>query len=340
MQDSYGRETDDLRISLTQRCNLACVFCHMEGQPPSNLELTPEEIERCVAASVSVGIRRVKLTGGEPTLRPDIVGIVRRIAPYVEEVSMTTNGLMLERLAGQLKQAGLRRVNVSLPSAIPKTYHRLTGAPTLDRALRGLRAARDAGLSPLKINVVVLAGITENAEEMGAIHEVAQEVGAAIQFIEFEPVKGRVDLEIYEALHAELAGIDSEAARGALSKGINHLHNRPQYLVKDGGGPMLVEIVRPVNNPDFCSACHRIRLTSFGALKGCLMTNRHLVDLLPALRNGASAEELIPLFEEVIRTRRPFFTAEGTPRDASLLQVAGAPAQGTGPIPGPKPLFY
>jgi cyclic pyranopterin phosphate synthase len=330
MQDSYGRETDDLRISLTQRCNLSCIFCHMEGQPPSPLELTPEEFERCVRAAGLVGVRRVKLTGGEPTLRSDLAEIVRRISPLLEEVSMTTNGLRLEKLAGPLKEAGLKRVNVSLPSAIPATYQALTGAPTLATALRGIRAARDAGLSPLKINVVVLAGITEKEEEMRAIRGVAEEVVATIQFIEFEPVRGRVDMETYQALHAELSGLDREVSRVSLQTEVSHLHNRPRYLVQGDKGSLRLEIVRPINNPDFCAACHRIRLTSFGSLKGCLMTNAGLVDLLPSLRQGANPKDLVPYFEEVIRTRRPFFTAAGIPDGYVRAPVSVPAAHGAG----------
>ncbi|HEY6238766.1 MAG TPA: radical SAM protein, partial [Thermoplasmata archaeon] len=127
MLDRYGREASDLRISLTQRCNLACVFCHMEGQPQSAEELPPDQIEAIVRAGARNGIHRVKLTGGEPTLRSDLLEIVHRLRPHVQELSMTTNGLRLVELAGPLKAAGLDRVNVSLPSLDPATYRELTG---------------------------------------------------------------------------------------------------------------------------------------------------------------------------------------------------------------------
>ena len=326
MQDSFGRETEDLRVSLTQRCNLTCVFCHMEGQPPSELELSPEEIERCVIASKAVGVRRVKLTGGEPTLRSDLVEIVRRISPHVEELSMTTNGIRLAPIASALKEAGLQRVNISLPSALPETYRSLTGAPSLPRVIEGIRAAWKAGLHPLKLNVVVLAGITEQEEEVRAIQAIAEEVGATIQFIEFENVRGRVDLQTFESLHAELAGIDREAARRAVRVEENPLHHRPRYTVPVGDHPLVYEIVRPVNNPEFCAGCFRIRLTSYGALKGCLMTNDGLVEMLPALRRGASPEELIPSFEAVVRNRKPFFRTDGTLAGPLSLPMAGQKA--------------
>lgn len=333
MRDGFGRPTEDLRISLTQRCNLTCVFCHMEGQPPSDLELTPEEFERCVIAAKEVGVERVKLTGGEPTLRTDLVEIVRRLRPHVKELSMTTNGIRLAELARPLVEAGLDRVNISLPSALPDTYRGLTGAPALPRVLEGIRAAGAAGLRPLKLNVVVLAGITEDPAETRAIHSVAAEAGAAIQFIEFENVKGRVDNSTFVSLHAELSGIDREASRRALKISENRLHHRPSYTVAGGGKPLTYEIVRPVNNPEFCAGCYRVRLTSYGALKGCLMTNAGLVEMLPAIRRGAPPKELVPFFEAVVRGRKPFFRADGTLASPVALPTVNHSAHGAS-VPG------
>lgn len=323
MRDHFGREVSDLRISLTQRCNLRCVFCHMEGQLPATAELDAEEIERSVRAAVKVGVNRVKLTGGEPTLRPDIVEIVRRISSHVDEVSMTTNGLRLTALAADLKSAGLDRVNVSLPSPNPEVYRRLTGAPSVEQAKAGIRAAIAAGLTPLKINAVVLEGLTGTPEDMEDLADFAQDVGAGLQLIEFEPVSGRVDPRIFRTLHAELSGLTEEASARAVQRSTNWLHDRPQYTYTRRGRPFHVEVVQPVGNAAFCAACHRIRLTSYGALKGCLMTNEGLVELGPALRSGATPDELVPLFEKVIGTRRPFYTAPG----------AGAASEGLHALP-------
>jgi GTP 3',8-cyclase len=313
MRDRYGREVSDLRISLTQRCNLQCVFCHMEGQPVATEELTPAEIERVVQAAARVGIRRVKLTGGEPTLRSEIVEIVRRIRPYVQELSMTTNGLLLPKLAVPLREAGLDRVNVSLPSLDRGTYRSVTGVDGRDRTVEGIRAAIAAGLRPVKLNVVALGdGATARAglEEIVAF---AQSVGAWVQLIEFEQVSGRVDPRVYRELHSELGRLSEEAASHAVRTEHNSLHDRPRYTFSFRGAPATVEVVQPVENPAFCNACHRLRLTSDGRLKGCLMTNAHLVPLRPLLRTGASTEELLPAFRSVISTRRPFFTGPETP---------------------------
>lgn len=314
MRDRYGREVSDLRISLTQRCNLRCVFCHMEGQPVATSELTREEIGEIAEAASRVGIDRVKLTGGEPTLRRDLHEIVAAIRPQMREVSMTTNGLLLEGLAEPLARAGLARVNVSLPSLDAETYRTLTGVDGLERAVRGIRAAARAGLSPIKLNVVAIAGSTAEPEAMARLVDFAQEVGAWIQVIEFENVRGRVDPSVYRSLHSDLGRLTAEAAAKAISTEHNRLHDRPRYTFLSQGRPVTIELVRPVENPDFCMACRRLRVTSDGRLKGCLMTNEGLLDLRAALDAPDPVAALLPLFQEAIRIRRPFFVGPSTPK--------------------------
>lgn len=313
MQDRYGREVTDLRISLTQRCNLKCVFCHMEGQPPSREELSVDAIRRIVRAGASVGIDRVKLTGGEPTLRTDLPEIVAAIAPLVNEVSMTTNGLLLESLAAPLRAAGLARVNVSLPSLDPTTYARLTGVDGVARVVRGVRAARTAGLHPIKLNVVALSGLTDEAAEVDRLVSFAQDEGAWVQLIEFENVRGRVDPRVYRVLHSELGRLKAEAAERAFHSERNRLHGRPRYTFERHGRPVTLEVVQPVENPAFCMRCHRLRLTSDGKLKGCLMTNAGLIDVGQLLRDGASDDAIAEAFRIAIVRRRPFFVGPETP---------------------------
>ena len=320
MRDRYGRSTTDLRISLTQRCNLRCVFCHMEGQPVSTDELTATEIERIVAAGSRAGIDRVKLTGGEPTLRTDVVEIVRRLKPYVREISMTTNGLLLESLARPLKDAGLARVNVSLPGLDPVQYKALTGVDGVDRVVRGIRAARDAGLAPIKLNVVALEGVTARPESVERLVAFAQENDAWVQLIEFENVRGRVDPAVYRRLHSELSRLSEEAVRKAFKVERNSLHDRPRYTFQKLGRAITLEVVQPVENPTFCMACHRLRLTSDGRLKGCLMTNEGLIDVGRLVRSGAPMDELVAAFETAITKRRPFFTGPETPAPSPLPQ--------------------
>jgi cyclic pyranopterin phosphate synthase len=327
VDDRYGRAVTDLRISLTQRCNLKCVFCHMEGQPATREELSAAEIETVVRVASRSGIDRVKLTGGEPTLRSDLPEIVARISPWVEEVSMTTNGLRLEELAAPLKAAGLRRVNVSLPSLDPATYERLTGVDGADRAVRGIRAARRAGLAPIKLNVVALSGLTDEPGGVQRLVDFAQEEGAWVQFIEFENVRGRVDPRVYRALHSELGRLQAEAAEKAFKTEHNRLHDRPRYTFERNGRPVTLEVVKPVENPSFCMACHRLRLTSDGKLKGCLMTNEGLVDLGRMIRSGADETAMANAFRLAIERRRPFFVGPETPAPRPAIPVELAEAE-------------
>jgi cyclic pyranopterin phosphate synthase len=315
--DRYGREVSDLRISLTQRCNLACVFCHMEGQPQSTEELPADQIESIVRAGARHGITRVKLTGGEPTLRSDVLEIVRRIRPYVQELSMTTNGLRLVELAAPLKSVGLDRVNVSLPSLDPTTYKELTGVDGVARVTAGIRAAAAAGLAPIKLNVVALDGLTSAAASVDRLLSFAQEVGAWVQVIEFENVRGRVDPSVYRRLHSELGRLSEDAAARAFRIDRNRLHDRPQFTFVAHDRPVTVEVVQPVENPAFCMACHRLRLTSDGRLKGCLMTNEGLVDLRPILAGSDVEAGLDRAFALAVARRRPFFTGPETPAPTS-----------------------
>jgi GTP 3',8-cyclase len=330
MRDRYAREVTDLRISLTQRCNLACVFCHMEGQPAASEELTPAQIEAVVRAGARVGISRVKLTGGEPTLRSDLVEIVRRIRPHVRELSMTTNGIRLAGLAADLRAAGLDRVNISLPSLDAGTYRELTGVDGKERTIAGIRAAVEAGLGPVKLNVVALEGATDSPESVDRLLAFAQEVGAWVQVIEFENVSGRVDPNVYRRFHSELGKLTASAASRAFHTERNRLHDRPRYTFDSGGRPVTVEVVQPVENPAFCMACHRLRLTSDGQLKGCLMTNFGIVDLRPALASADPEPELVAGFERAVARRRPFFVGPETPapEGAEIARAFDGPALG------------
>ena len=322
MRDRYGRAFTDLRVSLTQRCNLRCVFCHMEGQPVSSEELSVDDIETVVRAAVRAGVERVKLTGGEPTVRSDVVEIVRRLSALVPEVSMTSNGLRMTELAKPLREAGLARLNVSLPSLDAGTYHRLTGVDGLTKAVAGIRAAVAAGIHPVKLNVVALAGNSADRASFDRLIGFAREVGAWVQVIEFENVSGRVDPEMYRLLHSELGRLTREAVRDAIPTSFNRLHHRPRYDVSDGGPPVTLEVVQPVENPAFCMSCERLRVTSDGRLKGCLMTNAGLVDLRPILRSGAAAEELDRAFALAVDRRRPFFVGPETPTpEPSVLET-------------------
>lgn len=303
MFDNFMREITNIRISLTQRCNLNCIYCHKEGHIEQlDREASPHEIERIMRVAASLGIRRVKLTGGEPTLREDLVDIVTRIAsiPEIDEISMTTNGILLENLAAELKHAGLNRVNVTIDSLRPEVYSQVTRRDSLDSALRGLKAAVSAGLTPAKINFVVLKSI--NDSEIQDLIRFSSEATAILQLIEL--ISKDDDNEFYRKYHSDLGLIEDQLKASATKIIDRGMNKRQKYILPHGAE---VEIVRPMHNTEFCSNCHRIRLTSDGELKPCLMREDNLVDILTPVRQGASDRALARLVLEAVKLREPFY---------------------------------
>ncbi len=284
--DGFGRVHRDLRVSLTDRCQLRCTYClpeEFQDWLPGGRLLSADEILEVVATAVPLGIRTVRLTGGEPLLRRDVVEIVRRIAelPHAPEIAMTTNGLRLAGLAADLAAAGLDRVNVSLDTLDPETFRRMTGRDRLRDVLSGLAAARDAGLRPVKVNAVLVRG--RNEHEAPALLRRALVEGWSLRFIEQMPLDaGRtwsrermVSAEDTAALLSEAFSLTPLAERGSSPA--------EEWLVD--GGPATVGIVASVTRP-FCGDCDRVRLTADGQVRGCLFA-RHESDLVPVLRDPA-----------------------------------------------------
>lgn len=303
--DPFGRPVRSLRISVTQVCDLKCPHCHREGQTESASEMTPAELERLVGISRAIGVRKVKLTGGEPLLRDDIVDVVSRISPLVSEVSMTTNGTRLSELSGQLRRAGLSRVNVSLHSLDPGVYSRLCGRDMVDKVVSGIRSALDAGLTPVKVNMVVMRG--QNEHEIQAMIRFCSEVGAVLQLIEYETDRESENGCHFAQRFYSLKGVEDELASLASEVSANELHRRRRYLIERRGKPVLVEVVRPMHNSEFCSNCTRLRLSSDGKLKPCLLDRSGDTDIITPLRGGASDAEIRELFIRTISNRRPYW---------------------------------
>ncbi len=265
IKDNFGRPLLNLRISVTQRCNLHCPYCHREGQErkpnDSNGEMVPAEIARLAKIAINLGIRRIKLTGGEPLLRKDILDIVEGIASLqgLQDLSMTTNGAFLASLAKSLRNRGLMRVNISLPSLNPTVYGRLMGGNLKD-VMKGIKAAVDSYLSPVKINMLVLAGVNEN--EISAMIHFARVSGTLLQLIELEPVN--LSSTYYEHYHYPLDTVEADFAGRALHVEMRpYMQNRHIYYLPDGR----VEVIRPIENTEFCAHCTRLRVTSDGKLK-------------------------------------------------------------------------
>ena len=291
---------------MTERCNLNCIYCHREGVgSQTGEELTPEEFERIVRVAARLGVRKVKVTGGEPLLRSDITDIVGRIArvPGILEVSLTTNGVNLADHARRLKETGLSRVNINLVSLNPETYQKITGLPVLDKVLSGVREAEEAGLTPIKLNVVVLRGLNDG--EIGGFIDFIEGRDIILQLIELERV-GCGD-SIYSQYYRDLGAIEAELRSRAERVDIKPLHNRRVYHLN--GGRVKVEMVRPFHNSEFCMNCRRLRVTADGKLKPCLMRTDNHVDILPILRRGGNFDEeaLEDAFRRVVEAREPYY---------------------------------
>ena len=322
MIDPYGRPITSLRITLTQRCNLNCFYCHREGEKGDERnEMTPEELGRLGRIAAELGIKRIKLTGGEPLVREDIVEIVGTLAPHVEEVSLTTNGTLLEGLAESLKEAGLTRVNVSLDTLDGGKYAEITRNRRygVEGVIRGIRKAVEVGLNPVKVNTVFLRGLNE--DELDSLIDFTAEAGAILQLIEFETTREGERSGEYKRYHADLRPVEARLEDMAEEIRYNELHRRKKYLFHRNGRLTEVEVVRPMHNSEFCANCKRIRLTSSGWLRGCLLTAYGSMDILTPMRNGATDDEVKEIFRKVVANRRPYWTENPTKKKDESAEV-------------------
>ncbi|HJW65731.1 MAG TPA: GTP 3',8-cyclase MoaA [Candidatus Bathyarchaeia archaeon] len=307
LTDNCGRPLLNLRISITQRCNFRCDYCHKEGEGCSRgicEEMTVEEIVRIARIAVGLDISRIKLTGGEPLMREDLCDIVKGIAaiPGLKDLSLTTNGSLLASEAKRLHACGLRRVNISLPTLNPEAYTKLTDGK-LENTLDGVKAAVAVGFNPVKLNMVVLNGI--NVNDVPEMMDFARQTGTILQLIELDPVN--VEEEYFAAYHRVLDDYEEMLKQKAVDvKTRKFMHNRHVYYLPD----VTVEIVHPMENREFCAHCTRLRVTSNGMLKTCLMRNDKLIDILTPIRRGASDEELKGLFLRANQIREPYNKAD------------------------------
>jgi cyclic pyranopterin phosphate synthase len=306
LTDKCGRPLLNLRISITQRCNLSCDYCHKEGEEVTSCsrgtaeEMTVDEIVRTAKIAVSLGIARIKLTGGEPLMRKDLCEIVKGIAaiPRLKDISITTNGTMLGFQAQELHACGLRRINISLPTLNPDVYHKLTNG-RIENALEGVKAAVASGLYPVKLNMVILSGV--NVDAVPEMMDFARQTGTILQLIELDPVN--VDDTYFSVYHKFLDGYEEMLRQKAAKVETRRfMQNRRIYRLPD----VTVEVVHPTENGEFCAHCTRLRVTSDGKLKTCLMRNDNLVDVLTPMRQGASDEELKALFMRANQLREPY----------------------------------
>ncbi|NYT06061.1 MAG: GTP 3',8-cyclase MoaA [Methanomicrobiales archaeon] len=290
LKDPYDRPVTNLRISLTSRCNLRCIYCHAEGEVAPEREMTTEEIAEILQAGGRFGMRSVKFTGGEPMLRSDLPEIIAAVPGGIES-SLTTNGTLLAPVAHDLSDAGLSRVNISLDSLRRDRYRRITGRDMLDDVLAGIDASLDAGLTPIKLNVVVLRGINEDEIEdfMAYVRNKRDLILQLIELMDFNNCKD----------HGDVSELEKDLAARSKTIITRRMHHRKKYCL-DGAE---VEVVRPLHNTEFCAFCNRLRVTSDGKLKPCLMRHDNHVDI-----RGAHGKDLEDKFREAVARRAPFFT--------------------------------
>jgi GTP 3',8-cyclase len=304
--DPHGRKITYLRISVTDRCDLRCVYC----MPPEGINRLPheaimrfEEIETFVRVAAQVGIREVRLTGGEPLVRNDLPRLVEKLCliPGIEEVSLTTNGQLLEHSAPLLAKAGLKRVNISLDTLIPEKFGRITRGGNFQKVWRGITAAETHGLTPIKINSVIVRGF--NDDEIIDLARLTLEYNWHVRFIELMPLRnqqpwgqGFPDLE---TAHFPLDEILVRLQPLGLERVKEDSGNGPAvgYRLQNGIGK--IGFISPMSEHHFCSRCNRIRLTADGFLRPCLMSDLE-IPILPALRAG---EPLLPLIQQAIRVK-------------------------------------
>jgi cyclic pyranopterin phosphate synthase len=308
LRDSYGRAIRDLRVSLTDRCNFRCFYCLPHGEPPiapKEQMLSYEEIEYLCDIFVSLGIEKIRLTGGEPMLRRDIETIIRKLdqlkACGLQDLALTTNGYYLPDRARSLKSAGLDRITISLDSLKRDVFKRMTGVDVLDKVLAGIEAAKQADLDPIKINAVIVRG--HNDDELVDFAAFAREHDLKMRFIEFMPLDSGHDWsrddvvsgrEIREKISAKFPLVPVDVERGS--------ETSSRYRFADGA-PGEIGIIAPVTEA-FCGACSRIRLTADGQIRTCLFSTVEY-SLRDVLRSGASRQELVSYIESVVHKKEP-----------------------------------
>ena len=296
LADAFRRPISYLRISVTDRCNLRCTYCMPEaGLPwiPNADVLSFDEIEHIVRAAAGVGVRSLRLTGGEPLVRPNLAELVRRLAAIdgIDDIALSTNGLLLAEHAAELAGAGLRRVNVSLDTLRPERFQAIARRPGLERVLAGIDAAIAAGLAPVKLNCVVMRGV--NDDELADFAALARDRRVFVRFIEMMPVVENLAEQRDQYVSAEDI-LSCLRLGGSLDAVTGPGGNGPARYFAEPGALGAVGVISPLSH-DYCDRCNRVRLTADGRLRLCLFGD-HEIDLRTPVRNGAGTDEVADLF--------------------------------------------
>jgi cyclic pyranopterin phosphate synthase len=320
--DPFGRSINYLRISVTDRCNLRCIYCMPpEGVPQmSHSEiLSYEEIRTVVRAAAELGINKIRLTGGEPLVRADLPKLIKMLSRIdgIQELSLTTNGTLLKNYALELRQAGLSRINLSLDTLKPDRFRYITRLGRLEDVLEGISAAKKAGFDPVKINAVVMQGI--NDDEILDFARMTCEEGCHVRFIELMPFKGMAEFVPSVEVRQRISLL------GKLEPCPSITGNGPARYYRLAGAKGTIGFISPLTETSFCSRCNRIRLTADGRLRPCLLGEDE-IDLKMPLRNNASTEELRRLILKAVASKPEHHHLEGgnvRPVKRKMSQIGG-----------------
>jgi cyclic pyranopterin phosphate synthase len=306
LTDSLGRTHTNLRISVTDRCNIRCFYC----MPDENIRFKPrhellsfEEIERFVRVAARLGVNKLRLTGGEPLVRADLPALVAKLASIegIRDIALTTNGILLAEHAQALKDAGLGRVNISLDTLTEETFRRIARREGLDRVLEGIAAAKRVGFAQIRLNAVAIRGITE--PEIVPLARFARDEQMEMRFIEFMPLDAEEQWQHDQVLSGEEIRRQIESAIGPLEPAPRPDPSQPasDFQYADGGGT--VGFINPVSQP-FCADCNRLRLTAEGQIRNCLFSTVEW-DARAVLRGGGSDDDLAQLVRDCVLAKKP-----------------------------------
>lgn len=325
--DSFGRVHNNLRISVTDRCNIRCFYCMPEQDVeflPRNELLTYEEITRFVAITAKLGVNKIRITGGEPLVRKDLADLVVQLSQIsgIDDIAMTTNGLLLEDHVLSLKKAGLQRLNISLDGLSESTFQRISRRSGIDKVIRGINAALDLGFDKIRLNAVSIAGVTE--EEIVPLAEFAIKRGLELRFIEFMPLDAEESWQKSLVLSGEKIRSVLESEFGRLNPAKRLDPSQPAVDYDFENGPGTIGFINPVSQP-FCDSCNRLRITAEGQLRNCLFSTTEW-DVRRLLRNRAADAEIEQLIRDCVAHKKP---AHGIDSDEferpqkSMFQIGG-----------------
>ena len=314
---------DYLRISVTDRCNLRCIYCNPLGDCgfiERDEILTFEEIHRIVRLFVGCGIRKVRLTGGEPLVRKNIVHLVRKLVAIagIEELTLTTNGVLLEPIAAELKAAGLSRVNISVDSAGREGYRQITGFDFLPTVTRGIYKAIEVGLTPVKINSVVMRNV--NVSQIAVLAQMSIYLPVTVRFIEYCPTDKHTSPPSHYVPNSEVRKI-IERRFGLLSNAIVGASGGPALYFKIRNSAGAIGFING-RSSIFCRSCNRLRLTSDGKLRPCLYSTYHY-DLKKLIRSGATDGQILALLEKIIAEKPMYTKLNSFTEEFSMRKVGG-----------------